>query len=55
MGIPIDITIGLGISINLTIWLGIPILKFLKQERYFISHGLALNYQLLKGNYDHIN
>ena len=33
----------------------IPLLTFLKQERYFISHGLALNYQLLKGNYDHIN
>ena len=32
-----------------------PLLKFLKQERYFISHGLALTYQLLKGNYDHIN
>ena len=32
-----------------------PVLQFLKLERYFISHGLDMNYQLLKENYDHIN
>ena len=45
----------LNTSLKLSLDFHAPLTISKTRKRYFISHGLALNYQLLKENYDHIN